>query len=56
MTPLWDPWCNPLLDAVTASGLPMHLHTIGSGAGHLPAATRQKIVCDNAGRLYAIVN
>jgi predicted TIM-barrel fold metal-dependent hydrolase len=24
--------------------------------GHLPAATRQKIVCDNAARLYGFVN
>jgi predicted TIM-barrel fold metal-dependent hydrolase len=24
--------------------------------GHLPAATRRKIVCDNAARLYGFVN
>src|SRR5271155_4011937 len=31
MTPLWDPWWNPMWEAVAASGLPVHLHTIGSG-------------------------
>ena len=29
MTPLWDPWWNPVWDAAAASGLPMHFHTIG---------------------------
>jgi len=31
MTPLWDPWWNPVWDAAAASGLPVHFHTIGSG-------------------------
>jgi uncharacterized protein len=29
MTPLWDPWWNPVWDAAAASGLPIHFHTIG---------------------------
>jgi len=29
MTPLWDPWWNPVWDAAAASGLPVHFHTIG---------------------------
>ena len=29
MTPLWDPWWNPVWDAAAASGLPLHFHTIG---------------------------
>jgi predicted TIM-barrel fold metal-dependent hydrolase len=29
MTPLWDPWWNPVWDACAASGLPVHFHTIG---------------------------
>ena len=32
MTTLWDPWWNPMWEAVAASGLPVHFHTIGSGA------------------------
>ena len=27
---MWDPWWNPMWDAVAASGLPVHFHTIGS--------------------------
>ena len=29
MTPLWDPWWNPVWDAIAASRLPVHFHTIG---------------------------
>jgi predicted TIM-barrel fold metal-dependent hydrolase len=29
MTALWDPWWNPVWDAIAASGLPVHFHTIG---------------------------
>jgi predicted TIM-barrel fold metal-dependent hydrolase len=29
MTPLWDPWWNPVWDAAAASGLALHFHTIG---------------------------
>jgi uncharacterized protein len=29
MTPLWDPWWSPVWDAIAASGLPVHFHTIG---------------------------
>jgi len=29
MTPLWDPWWNPVWDAAAASGLAVHFHTIG---------------------------
>src|SRR5262249_5040876 len=31
MAPLWDPWWTPVWDAVAATGLPLHFHTIGSG-------------------------
>jgi predicted TIM-barrel fold metal-dependent hydrolase len=29
MTPLWDPWWNPLWQEVAETGLPVHFHTIG---------------------------
>jgi predicted TIM-barrel fold metal-dependent hydrolase len=29
MQPLWDPWWNSVWDAIAASGLPVHFHTIG---------------------------
>jgi len=29
MTALWDPWWNPVWDAIAGSGLPVHFHTIG---------------------------
>src|ERR1700738_1141175 len=28
--PLWDPYWNPLWEVIQTSGLPLHLHTIGS--------------------------
>jgi predicted TIM-barrel fold metal-dependent hydrolase len=30
ITPLWDPSWNPLWEAIDASGLPLHFHTVGS--------------------------
>src|ERR1041385_8315809 len=30
MTPLWDPWWNPVWEAAAASGLPLHFHAVGA--------------------------
>jgi len=30
MTPLWDPVWKPLWEAIAASGLPLHFHTVGA--------------------------
>ena len=41
MTPLWHPSWLPLWEAVNASGLPLHFHTIGAP---LPEAVRQAVL------------
>jgi predicted TIM-barrel fold metal-dependent hydrolase len=40
MTPLWHPTWEPLWDAVEASGLPLHFHTIGAP---MPEAVRRAL-------------
>ena len=31
MARLWDPWWEPVWEAIAATGLPLHFHTIGGG-------------------------
>jgi predicted TIM-barrel fold metal-dependent hydrolase len=40
MPPLYDPYWNPLWDAVDDSGLPLHFHTVG---GRMPDAIRKTL-------------
>ncbi|PYM35609.1 MAG: hypothetical protein DME17_11925 [Candidatus Rokuibacteriota bacterium] len=40
MKPLWDPVWNPLWEVVSASGLPLHFHTVG---GRLPEPVRRTL-------------
>jgi predicted TIM-barrel fold metal-dependent hydrolase len=40
MPPLYDPSWNPLWDAVDATGLPLHFHTVG---GRMPDAVRKTL-------------
>ena len=40
MPALWDPWWNPVWDAVDDSGLPLHFHTVG---GRIPDAIRKTL-------------
>jgi predicted TIM-barrel fold metal-dependent hydrolase len=40
MPPLYDPYWNPLWDAIDDSGLPLHFHTVG---GRMPDAIRKTL-------------
>src|SRR5439155_763485 len=40
MKPLWDPVWNPLWEDVSASGLPLHFHTVG---GRQPEPVRRTL-------------
>jgi predicted TIM-barrel fold metal-dependent hydrolase len=48
MTALWDPWWNPVWDAIAASGLPVHFHTIGGARRDFSKLTGKTLLAARA--------
>jgi len=48
MRALWDPWWNPVWDAIAASGLPVHFHTIGGARRDFSKLTGKTLLAARA--------